>query len=234
MNNLVFVDSGKAVTDSLTIAEVFGKRHDNVLRDIKELGCSSEFALLNFEETPYQHRQNHQHYTKYVITQDGFTLLVMGYTGDDAMRFKEQYISEFNRMRSALEERRLPTVTPSQQLQAILMLDGRQQEFEQRIEKIEKNTTIDYGQQNDLRNVGSRRIIHLLGGKESPAYNDKSLRQKAYSALWNEFKDRFNVNSRNNTRIGDFERAAEYVRNWNLPGKLERSVEDQNRQVQMF
>lgn len=233
MNSLVFVDNGKAVTDSLKIAEVFEKDHDKVLRDIRELGCSSEFSLSNFGESTYVNGRGRQ-YPKFIITQDGFTLLVMGYTGEDAMRFKEQYIAEFNRMRAGLEERRLPSVTPSQQLQAILMLDGRQQEFEQRIEKIEKNTTIDYGQQNDLRNVGSRRIIQLLGGKESPAYIDKSLRQKAYSALWNEFKDRFDVNSRNNTRIGDFERAAEYVRNWNLPGKLERLVEDQNRQVQMF
>lgn len=35
---------------SLDVAETFGKRHDNVLKDIRELGCSQEFNLLNFEE----------------------------------------------------------------------------------------------------------------------------------------------------------------------------------------
>lgn len=102
MTQLVYIENGKTVTDSLTVAEVFGKRHDNVLRDIKELECSPEFSFLNFEETPYEHPQNRQRYTKFIITQDGFTLLAMGYTGKEAMRFKENYITEFNRMRSEL------------------------------------------------------------------------------------------------------------------------------------
>ena len=32
---MVFESNGEVVTDSLTIAEMFGKRHDNVLSDIK-------------------------------------------------------------------------------------------------------------------------------------------------------------------------------------------------------
>jgi len=38
----------------------------------------------------------------YYITRDGFTLLVMGYTGEKAMRFKEAYIKQFNAMERAL------------------------------------------------------------------------------------------------------------------------------------
>lgn len=100
---LVFIDNQRPVTDSLTIAESFGKRHDNVLRDIKEMECSQEFSLLNFEETPYT-AQNGQQYNKYLITQDGFSFLVMGYTGKEAARFKEMYIGEFNRMREELSK----------------------------------------------------------------------------------------------------------------------------------
>ena len=39
--------------DSMTVAEIFGKRHDNVIRDIRGLDCSKEFLLLNFEEQTY-------------------------------------------------------------------------------------------------------------------------------------------------------------------------------------
>src|SRR3990167_6013102 len=98
---LVFIENQRPVTDSLTVAEAFGKRHDNVLRDIKELECSSEFSLLNFEETAYT-ASNGQNYPKYIITQDGFAFLVMGYTGKEAARFKELYINEFNIMKSEL------------------------------------------------------------------------------------------------------------------------------------
>jgi anti-repressor protein len=39
----------------------------------------------------------------YVMNQDGFNLLTMGFTGAKAMQFKLQYIAEFNRMKAELE-----------------------------------------------------------------------------------------------------------------------------------
>ena len=90
-----------AAVTSLDVAETFGKRHDNVLRDIRELGCSSEFRLLNFEESGYTNAQGKKQPMIY-MTRDGFTLLVMGYTGDLAMRFKEAYIKQFNAMEVSL------------------------------------------------------------------------------------------------------------------------------------
>lgn len=90
-----------AAVTSLDVAETFGKRHDNVLRDIRELGCSSEFRLLNFEESDYTNAQGKKQPMIY-MTRDGFTLLVMGYTGDLAMRFKEAYIKQFNAMEASL------------------------------------------------------------------------------------------------------------------------------------
>ena len=54
-NDLVFENNGEVVTDSLTIAEMFGKRHDNVLSDIKlQMEYAGEkFSLLNFQESHY-------------------------------------------------------------------------------------------------------------------------------------------------------------------------------------
>ncbi|MFB7817386.1 Rha family transcriptional regulator [Paenibacillus chitinolyticus] len=101
MKNLVFVSNGKNVTDSLTVAEVFGKDHKHVMRDIKDLECSQEFRESNFGPSSYLSVQNKE-LPKYLITQDGFSFLVMGYTGKEAARFKEIYIKEFNRMRDEL------------------------------------------------------------------------------------------------------------------------------------
>lgn len=94
-----------AVT-SLDVAETFGKRHDHVLRDVKELGCSEEFRLPNFGETYYLDAQGRKQ-RMIVMTRDGFTLLAMGYTGDLAMKFKEAYIRQFNAMESALLGKRI-------------------------------------------------------------------------------------------------------------------------------
>jgi len=102
MNNLVSINNGQPVTTSLLVAEKFGKRHDNVLRDIETLSCSDAFRLLNFEETPYTHPQNRQKYKMYRMTKDGFSFLVMGYTGEKAGEFKELFIGEFNKRTAML------------------------------------------------------------------------------------------------------------------------------------
>ena len=72
------------------------------MRDIRELHCSEEFRQSNFEQSKYMNEQNHQQ-PMYYMTRDGFTILVMGYTGEKAMRFKEAYIKQFNAMEKALQ-----------------------------------------------------------------------------------------------------------------------------------
>lgn len=125
------------------------------------------------------------------------------------------------------------TVTPSQQLQAIFMLDGRQQEIESRMERLENNTTIDYGQQLALKKAGNVAIMILIGGKESPAYQNRSLRGKAFAAFWSNYKDYFNVNSINNTLVKDYDRGLDYVHRLTLPGELLREIDTANMQITM-
>lgn len=142
LNNLVFIDNNRVITDSLTVAETFNKRHDNVMKDIREIGCSKEFNLLNFEEVEYQDSKNRT-YTKYLITQDGFTLLAMGYTGQKAMEFKEKYIKEFRRMESQLNQLTSPSYAIEdpierakkwiEEQQKVQMLEQRVNEYEPKI-----------------------------------------------------------------------------------------------------
>ena len=99
----VFADTqDTARVDSLYVAECFEKDHKNVLRDIAKItdpksGLSKEFARLNFEPSSYANSQNKKQ-PCYMMTRDGFTMLVMGYTGQKAMKFKEIYIKRFNEM----------------------------------------------------------------------------------------------------------------------------------------
>ncbi len=90
------------VVSSLDVAETFGKDHKNILRDIRQLECSDEFRRLNFEQSEYLNEQNHKQ-PMYYMTRDGFTILVMGYTGEKAMQFKEAYIKQFNAMEKTLQ-----------------------------------------------------------------------------------------------------------------------------------
>ena len=75
-----------------------------MLRDIERLQCSEEFTERNFALTSYKDASGKNN-KEYLITRDGFTMLVMGYTGEKAMQFKEAYIRQFNNMEKLLKEK---------------------------------------------------------------------------------------------------------------------------------
>jgi len=100
--------NGQAFCDSLMVSASFNKRHDNVLADVRNLDCSENFRLLNFQESNYKNQQNKRQ-PMYLMTKDGFTFLVMGYTGKKAAAFKESYITRFNQMETFIMERLIST-----------------------------------------------------------------------------------------------------------------------------
>lgn len=91
------------VVTSLDVAETFGKEHYHVIEDIREIQSkisTPEFSGLFFE-SDYK-ASNGKKNPMYYMNRDGFTLLVMGYTGEKAMQFKIAYIKQFNAMEKAL------------------------------------------------------------------------------------------------------------------------------------
>lgn len=112
MNNLVEISKDKqVVTTSVRVAEVFGKRHDNILRQINTLigrlreqqdfsrlkNEAAKYAVANYKDEQGKLRK------QYIMNRDGFTLLAMGFTGPKALKFKLQYIQAFNDMEARLK-----------------------------------------------------------------------------------------------------------------------------------
>lgn len=92
------------VVTSLDVAETFEKEHYHVMEDIREIQSkisTPEFSGL-FYEDEYK-ASNGKKNPMYYMNRDGFTLLVMGYTGEKAMRFKLVYINQFNQMEELLK-----------------------------------------------------------------------------------------------------------------------------------
>ena len=86
-----------ARVDSRFVAKTFKKRHDDVLKSIRNLDCSDEFRLRNFAESSYKNEQGKKQ-PCYCMTRDGFVFLAMGYRGKKVAQFKEAYIKRFNEM----------------------------------------------------------------------------------------------------------------------------------------
>lgn len=227
---LVYIDKGRAVTDSLTVAEVFGRRHADVIRSIVNLDCSEEFNERNFASVNYIDGKGETR-PKYIITEKGFSFLVMGYTGKEAARFKETYIEEFDRMKEALSKS-VPALDSNTAIAIALrqtadVMDKLPQ-IESRMDKIENTTTVDYGQQLAIRKAGNSRVKGILGGKNSPAYKNNSIRSSAYSALWNDYQDYFGINSYSNTLKKDCDRGLRYIASWTPPNNLLLQIEEAN------
>ena len=95
---------GRVLVSSVDVAENFEKRHKNVIQSIEKLRVDEEFNRLNFQPVEYKDAKGEMR-PAYLMTRDGFTLLVMGFTGYKAMEWKVKYIKAFNAMEAKLAER---------------------------------------------------------------------------------------------------------------------------------
>lgn len=122
-------------TTSRIIAEKFEKRHDNVQRDIRNLiDANPEWGVLNFEETPYVDAQNGQPYQMYEMTRDGYSMLVMGFTGKKAMDWKIKFLAAFSAMEARLRSiGQIDLSDPSQLLPLLTSYTQRTQVAEARV-----------------------------------------------------------------------------------------------------
>ncbi|MCR6581608.1 Rha family transcriptional regulator [Campylobacter insulaenigrae] len=110
MSNLVVINGqnvsfevvdNAVYTTSLIIANVFEKRHDNIIAQIKALP-QDEFNALNFKAVEYKDKKGELR-PCYNLTRDGFSLLVMGFTGEKAYKWKTLFIKAFNEMEKRLK-----------------------------------------------------------------------------------------------------------------------------------
>lgn len=176
--------NGVMVADSLQVADSFGKRHSHVLRAIENLitSLSAEEATVSDEEWMYEKvigssQPNFGLSEKYFIpstykdstgrelkhywlTRDGFSLLVMGFTGPAALHWKLLYIEAFNKMEEALRSkvdiRQLVTQITTDVLRTVLP------EIRQAVEPPQQPTAIEDGRVHN-----ARRLDFLYGNDEA-------------------------------------------------------------------
>lgn len=122
MNELVMVENNEVVVSSRQVAEHFGKMHKNVLASIKEMLRAENSAVLNmFHESTYINAQNKK-LPEYLMNRDGFSLLVMGFTGKEAFDWKVKYINAFNKMEEMLKNKDGNLTLPQDYLSALKAL----------------------------------------------------------------------------------------------------------------
>lgn len=107
MNELVFIKGNELLTDSLMVADSFDKRHTHVLEKIEKIirDDSTEKSAQCFIKSKYKDASGKWN-VKYLMNRDGFTFLVMGFTGKKADTWKWKYIDAFNKLEAVIMERK--------------------------------------------------------------------------------------------------------------------------------
>ncbi|ASN69618.1 phage regulatory protein [Bacillus paranthracis] len=238
-NNLVFESNGEIVTDSLTIAESFGKDHYNVLKDIrKQIGyAGEEFGQVNFYESSYINSQN-KRMPKYDLTEEAFTLVAMSYNTKEAVQMKIKFIEEFKRMKQYIQNQQQLPKDPMSILKLTFdVLDGQKQEIQDiksDVKDLRENAPLYAIECDEVSKVVRKLGVLLLGGKESNAYRDVSLRKKVYSDIYSQLHREFGISSYKAIKRHHLDRAIQIINEeYSLPTILEEEITATNAQINM-
>lgn len=107
MNNLkLVVENGKLVADSREVAEMIGKRHDHLVRDIngyiEVINTEPNFGVSDFFiKTSYRDASGKSN-TRYDITKQGCEMVANKLTGKKGILFTAAYVQKFNEMENEI------------------------------------------------------------------------------------------------------------------------------------
>jgi Rha family phage regulatory protein len=232
MKELTIINQdGILLVDSREVAEMIGKEHKNLLRDIKGYIEVLEGSKLSSQKffiySTYKNSQNKEQ-PCYLLTRKGCDLVANKMTGEKGILFTAEYVTKFEEMEFSLTN---PMSKLSKELKAIFVLDEKQQQLETKVNNLENNMTIDHGQAVNIKHAVDIAVKRLCYGSETPAYSNKELKRRIYSYVWRSIKDYFNVTAYHNLLRKDIETALNYVQNIFLQGSLLREVQTTNNQM---
>jgi Rha family phage regulatory protein len=204
MNQLVFIENGEVVTDSLTVAEVFGKDHNKVMRDIRTQieYAGEEFSLSNFGQGSYLNSRN-QEMPKYEMTEEAFTLVAMSYNSKEAVQMKECLI-------------RPRVLSDKEQLMASMKLSLETAEEMSLIKndiqlikhQVSEELTLNHGQQQTLHHEIKKRVEQIKGDFE------KVSKRELYSQIHSHLRRSFSAPKYLFVKRKDYKEAISWVKAW--------------------
>ena len=224
---------GELVVTSRQVAEDFEKEHKNVLQTINNLVAENSAVKNMIIESTYENRG--KYYPEYLLTRDGFSLLVMGFTGSRALQWKLKYIEAFNKMEQAIKEQSSKPLSPMEQLRLQYQVLGEHEEkiikIDNKIDDLENNMPLFNVECKELQAVVRRKGIEVLCGKGSQAYKDNSLRGKVYADIQHQIKREFGVTRYEAIKRNQLNKAKEIVNNYKVPYVLEDEIVKVNNQI---
>lgn len=171
--------------------------------------------------------------TFYLWTKKGAFLHAKSLNTDTAWEVYDRLVDNYFDRQDMLEG-----ISP--ELQAIIMHDKKIQQVEQRVETVKQDLE-DFKMDMPILGIEIDKItaavhkrgVNALGGKESNAYNDRSLRGKVYSDVYRELKRQFGVTTYKAIKRSQCDLAISVIDEYELPLVLADQIHDCNAQMNM-
>ena len=170
--NLVSINNNQVVVSSRQVADNFGKQHKDVLESIRGILAAENSATKFFYESTFTNRG--KQYPEYLMNRDGFSLLVMGFTGEKALEWKVKYINAFNAMEQELRNKELEKPKQANERDKAMLLNAQSRQATLFMKLSERSSIPEFKRIMEVYAANS------LAGKEIVSLPEA--KEKTYSA----------------------------------------------------
>ena len=170
--NLVSINNNQVVVSSRQVADNFGKQHKDVLESIRGILAAENSATKFFHESTFENRG--KQYPEYLMNRDGFSLLVMGFTGEKALEWKVKYINAFNAMEQELRNKELEKPKQANERDKAMLLNAQSRQA-MLFMKLSERSSIP-----EFKRIMEAYAANSLAGKEIVSLPEA--KEKTYSA----------------------------------------------------
>ncbi len=239
--DLVRKEFVQATLDSREVAEMLGKDHSELLKEIegrkdgKNVGLipvltKGNFHLVNyFIEDCYKDKKG-QRRKCYQITKMGCELIGNKQQGEKGILFTAKYVERFNEMEKSLNEPKSSLDLLELQVKSLKEVKGEVQEVRNELEEFKEDLPLIGSEPEELQSAVQSAGTKALGGYDCPAYKDKKLRAKVFQSVWKYVKDQFNVRKYKAIKRKHLSKAKEIAGNYTAPFYLQEEIDILNNQ----
>ena len=222
--------------DSREVAEMVGKSHDKLLRDIRnyiaQLGQAKIGESDFFIESTYQNSQN-KTMPCFNVTKKGCEFIAHKLTGVKGTEFTAKYINRFHEMEDQIRTPKSPMELLEMEFAALKEVDNKVDALSKDLKDFKETLPLLPADADDVKAEVNKKVVECLGGKYSNAYHDSSVRGKVYSDIYRELKRQFEVSKYNCIQRNQKSIAIEVIRGYEPSYMLAEEIKDCNAQMNL-
>ena len=167
----------------------------------------------------------------WLINESGLYSLILSSKLPSAKKFKRWVTKE---VLPSIRKTGVYQARPLTVQEQIKLIAQGNNEMNERLENIEQRMGLPGNMAHEFTQRRNKKIIQVLGGKDSNAYQDKQLRSRTYRAMFAAYKNVFMQDRYNDVPLKRFDEVVKFVSNWFPPYELQSEIQATNAQGNLF